>query len=183
MKYNLIPKERQKNIYALPQRGYVLFLCILVVSCTLFTIAGIVLRSWAHTEEMRFMTESLPIQQQVTKANAVEKKLKQRVDEIAVLEKNRIHWPAVLVMLAVTKPAELDVERLEVRQRRVIIYGTEDAGHGDVRKWQDKLQQERMIKQALASQKKSTGNGRPAFQIEVELAHEENAVEQSGSST
>lgn len=183
MKYNLIPKERQKSLYALPQRGYIFLLLVLSVSCVLIVIVGMVLRSWAHAEEIRFMTQSLPIQQQVITANAVERKLKKRIDEIAIQEKNKIHWPAVLVMLAVTKPAELDIERLEVRQRRFIIFGNEEVSQGAVRKWQDKLQQESMVKQVIASQKKNIGTSRSSFQIEVELEREENALEKSTPST
>ncbi len=174
MKYNLIPKERRKNMFALPPRGYAVGAAVLTAACILSLAAGTLLQNWADTERMRFMTQSLPLQQRVTKENAIEKKLKQRTDEMTAQEKKRIHWAAVLVMLARTKPEELDVERLEVRQNRFIVYGRETAGQTSLQTWQDKLRRESLVKRVFASrQKERTAGDLPVFQVEVELAHEE----------
>ncbi len=174
MKYNLIPKERQKSVCALPQRGYAVSAVILGTACMLSWAAGILLQDWADTEQTRFMTQSLPRQQRILKENAAEKKLKQRADEIAAQEKKRIHWAPILVMLAKTKPETLDIERLEVRQRRFIVYGSETTEQADLQKWQDRLRREPMVKRVFASQKRERKAGEiPVFQVEVELAHEE----------
>lgn len=176
MKYNLIPKERQKRVYTLPQRGYAVGAAILGVACVLSWTISILLQDWADTEQTRFMTHSLPRQQRILKENAAEKKLKQRADEIAAQEKKRTHWAAVLVMLARTKPETLDIERLEVRQHRFIVYGSETTEPAALQKWQDRLRRESMVQRVFASQKRERKAGEiPAFQVEVELAHEETA--------
>lgn len=176
MKYNLIPKERQKRVYTLPQRGYAVGAAILGVACVLSWTISILLQQGADTEQTRFMTQSLPRQQRILKENAAEKKLKQRADEIAAQEKKRTHWAAVLVMLARTKPETLDIERLEVRQHRFIVYGSETTEPAALQKWQDRLRRESMVQRVFASQKRERKAGEiPAFQVEVELAHEETA--------
>lgn len=73
MKYNLIPKERQKRVYTLPQRGYAVGAAILGVACVLSWTISILLQDWADTEQTRFMTQSLPRQQRILKENAAEK--------------------------------------------------------------------------------------------------------------
>lgn len=175
MKYNIIPKERQRHVYAMPLRGYTVSAIILGIACILVLAAGIQLHHWAQEEQRQFMTQSLPIQQQVKMENARENALKQRADKAAAQEKKRVHWPAVLVMLAMTKPEEIAVEKLEVRQYRLIIQGREATG-GYAAKWQNRLQQQELVKQAWASRKRGAAGELPVFQIEVELAHEEDTV-------
>ncbi len=183
MKYNLIPKERRKNRYALPPRGYAVSIAVLAAACLLSLAAGAVLQHAADAERTRFMTQSLPLQQRITKENAIEKKLKQRTDEVTAQEKKRIHWAGVLVMLARTKPEALDIERLEVRQNRCIVYGKETAGQTALQTWQDTLRREALVKRVFASRQRSrTTDEMPAFQVEVELAYEE-AVDPSVSTS
>ncbi len=179
MKYNLIPQERRKNRYTLLQRNHAAGMAVLTVVCLLFWVAGTLIQNLADTERTRFMTQSLPLQQRVSKENTIEKKLKQRTGEITSQEKKRIHWAGVLVMLARTKPEELEVERLEVRQNRCIVYGKETAGQAALQTWQDKLRRESLVKRVFASQKRiGAADEFPVFQVEVELAYEE-AVEPS----
>ena len=173
MEFNLIPPEQQVSSWSFLVRQVNKKLAALLIIALFVVIAvSTAFQLRALREQERFTDQAFPIQQHIMRQNALEQKLQELKERYDTAQIKRLHWPEILVCLADTKPDGAAVEKIEVRQHALLIYGTTNTT-GAERKWQDTLKQRPSVRSVLASRMKSEGSAsEAAFQLEVEWAYD-----------
>lgn len=169
MKCNLMPKSIQ-----LEQKRQRINLClrpVLILSLIIFltsVISGVWFQQKTEAERVYYTDQAYPHVQQIQKQNHGENLMKKQMETVTTMEKNRIHWPIVLVCLAETKPQEGAVQTLSVKDRHVTIEGLASSASFS-RMWQERLRHQPCI--AAVSISKVTGQlkNTQAFRLEVEV--------------
>lgn len=169
MKCDLIPKairqEREK------QRLHTYFRPVLIISLMIFLISA-VSGAWfqqkTEAERVYYTDQAYPYVQQIQQQNHGEELMKKQMEAITTMEKDRIHWPVLLVCLAETKPQEGMVQAITVKDRRVTIEGIASSASFS-RMWQERLRHQSCI--AAVSVSKAAGQLKDtrAFRLEVEV--------------
>lgn len=112
MEFNLIPQEQRPSSWSLLALRLSKKLAALLVVVTLAVgAAGAIFQMRTIWEQERFTDQAFPIQKRIVQQNEWERKLhelKERHDED---QRNRLHWPEILVCLADTKPEGAFVEK------------------------------------------------------------------------
>ncbi len=180
MRCNLVPKERRTVWYDRLLTAY-------AASCMVFAVfllsgmaaAGTVFHYWALQEQQRFTAHSFPVQQQIRRQNEREQRMRRLMEDMKKQQAGRIHYAALLVMLADTKPAAVTVSRLAVQQDHIIVSGYSQETNAE-RQWQEAVRRQPFVKAVRISQKKKKAETEPAFQMEVEW-RDEKSLESSQS--
>lgn len=174
MEFNLIPQEQRPSSWSLLALRLSKKLAALLVVVTLAVgAAGAIFQMRTIGEQERFTDQAFPIQKRIVQQNEWERKLhelKERHDED---QRNRLHWPEILVCLADTKPEGAFVEKIEMRRHVLSISGMANEV-GTERKWQDALRRQPSVRSVSASRMKQAGQtAETAFLLEVEWANDE----------
>lgn len=175
MKCNLIPPER-RPAYGLSATVWTGMSVVCMAIAVAALAASLFLQYVATEEKNYYMSVSLPIQQRIREQNNVEKQLRQRREAIAKREKETTHWAPILVALASTKPAAVEVASLSMQQGRLRIIGA-CAEQQHLKNWEDVLRQESYIKSVQRGYKKLGNADISSFHLELELGNREGTVE------
>ncbi len=173
MKYNLMPpdiRENNTSYLVIPEKLFFSAACLCVSVAAV--IAGTVFYAWTRQEKEQYALRGYPVQQQIIRQNAWERRLRGAEERGRESDKQRIHWAQVLVCLADTKPEHLMVETLSVRKNIVVITG-QVAVVGAERNWLEILRRQEGIKSVSMSmgnmRKTEKERNLPSFKMEVEL--------------
>lgn len=169
MKYDLMPKAiRQEQRQRYIKQWFRPFCMIFLVLTVAAAGGGSWLQSRAEEEKIYYTDQVYPYVRQIQKQNQNETLMKKHVEAMETAEKKCIHWAAVLVCLADTKPQEGLVQTLSVKDSHVTIEGQAPSKEF-MRTWQEKLRHQPSI--AAVSMGKTTEKSKDshAFRLDLEV--------------
>lgn len=177
MKFNLIPQEQRASSWELLPPPFFRILAVLLTIVILGSAAAsVAFYTLTVQEKERFTDQAFPVQQYIMRQNDLEQQMKKLKDANDSKRAQVIYWPAVLVCLAESKPPNAVVEKINVHQNTISVYGT-SSEEGIARTWQEKLRHQPFISSVTANRiQKNERNSKKVFQLDIEWDYDKTAA-------
>ncbi|MCI1821591.1 MAG: hypothetical protein LKI76_05730 [Megasphaera sp.] len=170
MHFNLLPQEerccRWKQI-----KHDVLFLIfsIMSVSAFCFAVAGTIFSAQVDRQKIYYTDQLQPVQTWIIQNNRI---CEQITREVSGIQKNSAAispWTSVLVCLADTKPHDIEVRSLQIRQKKLCVNAVA-LQVPQVQGWQKKLQKTALFTAVSVTRINHKEPKSIAFDLEMEIA-------------
>ena len=170
MHFNLLPQEerccRWKQI---KYNAFFLIISMMAMSAFCFAIVGTIFSAQVDRQKMYYTDQLQPVQTWIIQNNQV---CEQITREASGIQKNNAaisSWPAVLVCLADTKPNDVEVRSLQIRQKKVCVNAV-TLQVPQVQGWQKKLQKTTLFTTVSVTRINHQEPKSIAFDLEMEIA-------------
>jgi Tfp pilus assembly protein PilN len=170
MHFNLLPQEerccRWKQI---KHDAFFLIIGIMSVSAFCFAVVGTIFSAQVDKQKMYYTDQLQPVQTWIIQNNQV---CDQIAREVSGIQKNNAAtspWTSVLVCLADTKPNDVEVRSLQIRQKRVCINAI-TLQAPQIQDWQKKLQKSGGFASVSVTRINHKEPKSIAFDLEMEIA-------------
>lgn len=159
MKCNLVPPEMQRQRKEVQKQRLIMPGVWILVSVIIIS-GGLAVWCFTTTQAAKqYMTDFVyPVSQEIQQHNAAEKEAKQYQKALMEASKQGIHWSAVLVMLADTKPARIEIFSLSGSDGSITITAQSQRME-EARAWQQLLKRKEGIANVQLKTMKQSSDG------------------------